>query len=77
LRREYRTSVLVQMVVVAVLAAAMIGLGVQSFVLLQRLRASAIGPVAWGIPALAGLLALVILRRFLRLLADFRRLGRD
>jgi len=77
LRREYRTSVLVQMVVVAVLAAAMIGLGVQSSVLLQRLRSSAIGSIAWAIPALAGLLALVILRRFLRLLADFRRLGRD
>jgi hypothetical protein len=65
------------MVVVGILFAAMIGLGVQSFVLLQRLRSSAVGPVAWAIPALAGLLALVILRRFLRLLGDYRRMGRD
>ena len=77
LRREYRFSLAVQMAVVGILLAAMIGLGAQSIVLLQRLRASVVGPIAWAIPTLAGLLALLIVRRFLRLLADYRRMGRD
>ena len=77
LRREYRTSLAVQMVVVGILLAAVTGLTVQSLVLLRALRASVIGPIAWAIPTLTGLLTLVVLRRFLRLLADFRRMGRD
>lgn len=77
LRREYRTSLALQLAVVGILLLAMLGLGVQSIVLLQKLKTSAVGPIAWAIPSLAGLLALVILRRFLRLLSDYRRMGRD
>jgi hypothetical protein len=75
LRREYRTSIAVQAIVVGLLLASIAALLVQSFRLLHTLRASALGPVVWGIPALAGLLFLAVLRRFLRLVSDFRRMG--
>jgi len=77
MRREVRTSLVLQLVVVGTLFLALIVLGVQSIGLLKSLRTSAVGPVAWALPALAGLLALVVLRRFLRVLSEYRNLGRD
>lgn len=77
MRREVRTSLALQLVVVGILFLALIVLGVQSISLLKSLRTSAVGPVAWAIPALAGMLALVVLRRFLRVLSEYRDLGRD
>jgi hypothetical protein len=77
MRREVRTSLTLQLVVIGFLFAALVFLGVQSVSLLKSLRTSAVGPVAWAIPALAGLLALVVLRRFLRVVSEFRLLDRD
>jgi hypothetical protein len=75
LRREYRASLAVQMGVVGALLLACIVLVVQSALLLRSLRAPSLAPFAWIVPAFVGLLALLVLRRFLRLLADYRRMS--
>jgi hypothetical protein len=77
MRREYRTSLVLQIVVVGILFVALVVLGVQSVSLLKALRTSAVGPVAWAVPALAAFLALAVLRRFLRVVSEYRRFGRD
>lgn len=75
LRREYRASLAVQMGVVGALLLACIVLVVQSALLLRSLRAPSLAPFAWIVPAFVALLALLVLRRFLRLLADYRRMS--
>ena len=72
LRREYRTSLALQLVVVGVLLAAMLFLVVQICLLLRSIPPGQFGGLRWGLPALAGLLAAAIARRFLRLLANYR-----
>src|SRR5262245_47561019 len=74
LRREYRTSLIVQIIVVGVLLAAMLFFVVQSCLFLRSLAPGQFGSLRWGLPALAGLLAAAVARRFLRLLADYRGL---
>lgn len=77
LRREYRTSLVVQMVVVALLFAAMLALCVQSFLLVRKLHDPRLAPLGWMVPVLAALLGVVVGRRFLRLLSDYRGLHPD
>ena len=74
LRREYRTSLLFQLAVVGVLVAAILGLVVQSFAFLRALPDASTARGLWAIPAVAALLALLALRRFLALVAAYRRL---
>jgi hypothetical protein len=75
LRREYRASLAVQMGVVGALLLACAVLVVQSALLLRSLRTPSLAPLAWMLPGFVALLALVVLRRFLRLLADYRRMS--
>jgi hypothetical protein len=75
MRREYRMSLIVQMVVVALLFAAMLALLVQSYLLVRKFHDPRLAPLGWMVPALAALLGVVIGRRFLRLLNDYRRLS--
>ena len=75
MRREYRMSLIVQMVVVALLFAAMLALLVQSYLLVRKFHGPRLAPLGWMVPALAALLGVVIGRRFLRLLNDYRRLS--
>lgn len=77
LRREYRTSLLVQLVVVGALLVTVIGLGLQAAVLVRRLRIPGAASLGWFVPAVVAFLALAVLRRFLRLWSDWRQMGRD
>jgi hypothetical protein len=77
LRREYRTSLLIQLTIVGILVAAIVGLIVQSLVFMRGLHAASTVKALWGIPAVASLLALVATRRFLALLAAYRRMRDD
>jgi hypothetical protein len=77
LRREYRLSLLIQMVVVILLLAAMCGLVAQSFVLLRKLDRPDLSKLSWMVPMAAALLGLIVGRRFLRLLGQYRRLRGD
>ena len=74
LRREYRTSLLIQLTMVGILVAALFGLAVQSFAFLRGVHSATTARALWGIPVVATLLGLVALRRFLALLADYRRM---
>ena len=74
LRREYRTSLLFQLVIVGVLVAAILGLVVQTLAFLRGMHSATAARGLWAIPAVAGLLALLALRRFLALLAAYRGL---
>ena len=76
LRREYRSSLVLQMAVIGVLILSCVGLLVQSVRLLDRLeRVPSLAALAWLIPTLVAGLGLLALRRFLRVLSDFRKLG--
>ncbi len=75
LRREYRTSLAVQLTVVGALLAAVVAFVVQMIVLVRRAPVALVGNMGWTLPVLIGLLALLVLRRFLRLLADYRGMG--
>lgn len=71
LRREYRGSVLLQLTVVGALLLACLALAVQALVMVRRIPAS----LGWMLPVGVGFLALLVLRRFLRLVAEYRRIG--
>jgi len=77
LRREYRTSLAIQLTVVGALLLAVIGLVVQAIVVLQRTRFAAAGRIGWTLPLLVAFLASLVARRFLRLWSDYRRIGED
>jgi hypothetical protein len=73
LLRAHRASLLAQAVVVGVLFAACIAFTVQSFVLLRRLRSPGMESIGWMLPALVAAFALLILRRLVRIVSDYRR----
>lgn len=73
LLRAHRASLLAQAIVVGALLAASIGLAVQSFVLMRRMRSPGLETIGWLLPAIVAAFALVILRRFLRIVSDYRR----
>jgi len=76
LRREYRSSLLLQLLVIGALLLSCIVLLVQSFWLLRRWeKAPGLGGLAWLFPAVVAALGLAALRRFRRVLGEFRRLG--
>jgi O-antigen/teichoic acid export membrane protein len=74
LQREVRASLVLQLVVVGILLAAMIGFVVQAALLLRRFPNTANSPLRWLLPAVAVLLAWAVARRFLRVLHDYRSL---
>lgn len=74
-RRQVRATLLVQLTVVGALFLASLTLVVQALVLLRRMGNASSG--AWVLPVAVGFLALLVLRRFLRLVADFRSLDRE
>jgi hypothetical protein len=74
LRREYRTSLLIQVIIVGILVAAILGLIVQSLAFLRGLHAATAARALWAIPAVAALLAVIAARRFLALLANYRHM---
>jgi hypothetical protein len=69
LRREYRSSILVQLTVVGALFLACLALIVQALVMVRRFQ----GSLGWMLPVGVGFLALLVLRRFLRLVSEYRR----
>ena len=74
LRREYRASLVIQLVVVGALLLACVVLVLQSAIMLRQVRVPAADSFGWLIPAVVGMLALAVLRRFLRILSDYRSL---
>ena len=77
LRREHRASLAVQLVVVGALLVACVAFFVQTAVLVRRLNVPALSALGWFIPAVVGCFALMVLRRFLRLLSDYRSMRDD
>lgn len=78
LLREYRSSLALQMAIVGILVLSCGFLLVQSILLLRTLESvPSLSGLAWAIPTLAAGLGLVAVRRFLRVLSEFRRLGSD
>lgn len=74
LRREYRTSLLIQLTVVGALTLAVFGFLVQVITLVHRVRMPAVQQMGWVLPVAVGFLGLLVLRRFLRLWGDYRAL---
>jgi len=72
LRREYRGSLLFQMLVVGALLLALLVLLVQAAIAVRMVQSPALAPLRWFLPGVVGVLALLVLRRFLRLLSDYR-----
>lgn len=76
LRREYRSSLVMQLVILGILVLSCALLLGQSLLLVQRLeRVPSLGGLAWLIPTLVAGLGLLALRRFLRVFSEFRKLG--
>ena len=73
LLRAHRASLLAQAIVVGALFAACVVFAVQSFALLQRVRSPGMETIGWMLPALVAAFALIILRRLLRIVSDYRR----
>ncbi len=73
LLRAHRASLMAQAIVVGALFAACVALAVQSFVLLRRMRSPGMEAMGWMLPALIAAFALLILRRLLRVVSDYRR----
>jgi len=75
LRREYRSGLILQLVVVGGLLLACTVLLVQSLTLIESFqRVASLSPFAWFLPVLVLALGALALRRFLRVLAEFRKL---
>jgi hypothetical protein len=75
LRREYRSGLILQLVVVGGLLLGCTVLLVQSFTLIDAFqRISSLSPFVWFLPLLVVGLGALALRRFLRVLAEFRKL---
>lgn len=73
LLRAHRASLLAQAIVVGTLLVTCIGLAVQSFLLMRRMRTPGMETIGWLLPALVAGFALLILRRLLRIVSDYRR----
>ncbi len=78
LRREYRSGLVLQLCVVGALVLSCVVLLVQSLGLIARFqKIAALQSFAWFLPIVIAGLGLVALRRFLRVVAELRALGRD
>ena len=78
LRREYRSGLIVQLVVVGVLLVACGILLVQSLTLIDTFqKVERLSPFAWFLPVLVAALGAMALRRFLRVVAELRKFERD
>jgi hypothetical protein len=76
LLREYRSSLALQMAIIGILVLSCVFLFVQSVLLLRTLESvPSLSGLVWAIPTLVAGLGLVALRRFLRVLSEFRKLG--
>jgi len=73
LQREYRQSLILQLGVLGLLTGSCVVLLVQSIRILTGLTIPAnYAPLAWGLPLFIGLLGMTALRRFLRVLSEYR-----
>ena len=78
LRREYRSGLLLQLLVLGALLLACAVLFVQSLTLISQVQKIAtLSRFAWFLPALVAGLGLLALRRFARVLGEYRRFRRD
>jgi hypothetical protein len=78
LRREYRSGLLLQLLVLGALLLACLVLFVQSVGLISQVQKIAtLSRFAWFLPALVAGLGLLALRRFMRVFAEYRRFRRD
>ncbi len=78
LRREYRSGLILQLVVVGALVLSCAILLVQSFSLIGTFqKVTSLSPFAWFLPVLVAALGGMALRRFLRVVAEFRKFERD
>jgi len=74
LEREYRSSLLLQLGILGLLLASCAILLVQSVRILTQVTLPAnYAPLGWVLPVFIGLLAMTALRRFLRVLSEYRR----
>lgn len=75
LRREYRSGLILQLVILGGLVLACVILLVQSLGLIDSFRkVTSLSPFAWFLPVLVLGLGALALRRFLRVLGEFRKL---
>lgn len=75
LRREYRNSLALQLTIIGVLVGACAVLLVQSLLMIRDFeKLPALAGLAWIVPAIVAALGYLALRRFLRVLVEFRRL---
>ncbi len=78
LQREYRSSLILQLTIIGILVLSCAFLLFQSIRMLGALeKIPSLAALAWAIPTLVAALGLVALRRFLRVLSEFRKLGKD
>jgi hypothetical protein len=77
LLREVRTSMALQLVIVGLLLAALVGLLVQSFLLIRGTPQALNPMLRWGLPAVILMLTWMVARRFFRVLRDYQRLRPD
>ena len=78
LMREYKRSLVLQLSVIGVLTLSCLVLLLQSIIMLRSLDAvPAFAGVAWVIPTIVGFLGLAALRRFLRVLSEYREFHED
>ncbi|UCE03275.1 MAG: hypothetical protein JSW67_03550 [Candidatus Latescibacterota bacterium] len=78
LRREYRHSLALQLGIVGALLLSCVVLLVQSFLMLRSFeKIPSLAGLAWVVPALVAALGYLALRRFLRVLGEYRRLKGD
>lgn len=76
MNRQYRSALLVQLTLVGILFLACLTLVVQAVVMVRRIALPG-GSPGWVIPLGVGFLALLVLRRFLRLLSEYRDFDSD
>jgi hypothetical protein len=76
LQREYRSSLVLQLVVLGLLTLSCLILLVQSFRILTSVTLPGnYASLGWALPLFIGLLGMTALRRFLKVLAELRRSG--
>ena len=74
LKREYGSSLLLQLGILALLTLSCIVLLVQSLHMLTSMDLPGhLAPLAWILPLFVAFLGFAVLRRFLRVLAEYRR----
>jgi ABC-type Fe3+ transport system permease subunit len=76
LRREYRQSLALQLGIIGALVLSCVVLLVQSMLMIRSFeKVPAIAGLAWAVPAIVAAIGYLALRRFLRVLGEYRRLG--